>query len=172
MVLSFSSIRLPWFGGLVGNIRQLVAFSVDKQLCAVPIDAVREVVRPMPVSPLPHAADNIVGVVDHRGFVVPIVDMQALFGRGKHTKTKKTKWVLLSAGQRIVGIAVDTVFGVIHASESALRRVPVWAEAQLAAGLGEVLSWNDRLVFVLNTSALAEPVQHLPTPAFVEENLP
>lgn len=143
--------------------RQLVAFAVDAQLCAVPIRTVREVIRPAPLSPLPHAGDTILGVVDHRGFVVPVIDVKALFGRGRMEETKKTKWVLLSAGPRIVGVAVDAVVGVIHAGEESVRRVPVWAEAQRSAGMGEVLSWNGRLVFVLNTMALAEPVRTLPS---------
>ena len=43
---------------------------------AVEIHRVREIVNPLPIVTLPHAPAEVVGVADHRGDVLPVVDLR------------------------------------------------------------------------------------------------
>ena len=54
---------------------------------ALNILSVREIIRPLPMQSLPHAADTVIGVFDHRGDVVPIVDLRVRFSHESSAPT-------------------------------------------------------------------------------------
>jgi chemotaxis signal transduction protein len=56
---------------------------VGPDLYAVPMDAVREVVRAPPVTDLPTAPALILGLFNLRGEIVPLLDTPALLGLGR-----------------------------------------------------------------------------------------
>ena len=60
--------------------RQLVLFGVGNVVYGLPIEPVRAVVNPQPIIELPHAPSAVIGVADHRGEVVPVIDLRARFG--------------------------------------------------------------------------------------------
>ena len=60
--------------------KNLVGFLVGDVRYAVDILRVREIINPLGVVPLPHAPPVVVGVSDHRGQVVPVIDLRKRFG--------------------------------------------------------------------------------------------
>ena len=59
--------------------KSLVGFVVGDVAYAVPIAQVQEIVAPLGLTELPHAPAAVAGVADHRGQVIPIVDLRARF---------------------------------------------------------------------------------------------
>ena len=138
--------------------RDLVGFTVAELSYAISIDVVREIIRPLPIVDVPHAPPTIIGVADHREAVIPIIDLRKLFGREPAEPSRRTKWVIVSSSRtRSVGLVVDSVTDVFGVSKRATRSVPAWAEAQRQAGMGEVVSRQGELVFVLNPDAVIRP---------------
>ena len=86
--------------------RNLVGFAIGEVRYAVGVELVRQVINPMPTTPLPHMPGAIVGVAEHRGVVIPIVDLRLQFGF-KPEVTRRTKWILLDLQGDVVGIVVD-----------------------------------------------------------------
>ena len=154
--------------------RSLVGFRVDGLHYALSIDAVREIIRPLEAVEMPHLPPSVVGVADHRGAVVPIVDLRRFFGRGATVSTKRTKWVVVGRGERSpsVGLIVDSVIGVFAVGDEASRKAPPWAQEQVDAGMGDVVSREGELVFVLDVDAVVDP--HLRALAYAKmpESLP
>ena len=60
--------------------RSLVGFSVGDVAYAIEISHVREIVAPLSLTVLPHMPPAVVGVANHRGEVVPVVDLRQRFG--------------------------------------------------------------------------------------------
>lgn len=154
--------------------RSLVGFRVDGLQYALSIEAVREIIRPLEAVEMPHLPTAVVGVADHRGAVVPIVDLRCLFGRGPSTPTNRTKWVVIGKGDSSpsVGLIVDSVFGVFGVTDEAVRKAPPWAQEQIDAGLGDVVSRNGELVFVLDVDAVMDPHLRALAYANMPERLP
>src|SRR5262249_60476533 len=96
---------------------------------AVDIRRVRETVNPLPMVAMPHAPPSVIGVADHRGEVLPVVDMRARLGLSIGDATRKTKWIVARFGKRSLALVVDAVSEVFGAGEDAAREVP-----QLGAG--------------------------------------
>jgi chemotaxis-related protein WspB len=59
-----------------------VVFHVGPERFAVDTSSVTEVIPGIPARPVPAAHDALIGVIDYRGRVVPVVDLCRLFGRG------------------------------------------------------------------------------------------
>src|ERR1700704_4774848 len=103
--------------------RQLVLFGVGNVVYGLPIDRVREVVNPQTVVDLPHPPPAVVGVTDHRGEVVPVIDLRSRFGLGPITQPdarRRVKWILVEGAEfssrdfggatsRLIAVVVDVV---------------------------------------------------------------
>ena len=104
--------------------KSLVGFLVGSVHYAVPISSVREIVNPLPVTTLPHAPSAVVGVADHRGEVVPVVDLRVRFGLPAAPDSRRSKWILVDIAGRTVGLSVDGVTEVFGTGGAELRPAP------------------------------------------------
>jgi purine-binding chemotaxis protein CheW len=68
---------------------------------------VRELVRAVAITPLPHAPSVIEGVVDVRGCVLPVLDVRARFGLPARPLDPSDHFIVASAGPRGVILRVD-----------------------------------------------------------------
>ncbi len=149
--------------------RKLVLFGVGTVLYGLPIERVREVVNPLEVIPLPHAPEAIVGVTDHRGEVVPVIDLRTRFGLPRNDDPdarRRTKWIMVDVGEpgapRPAAVVVDAVHNV-HMTREPLKPPPPLGGGEGARGiLGVIGRVGDAgLIFVLDLGrlrALVEPL--------------
>ena len=135
-------------------LRNLVGFSVGDVRYALPIAAIREVVNPLTVVDLPDAPQEVRGVANYRGDVVPVVDLRVRFRLAPLEETRRTKWVLIDIGGRLVALVVDTVSGVFGA-QADLRPAPVLGGGEDARGIAGVTMHDEEMVFVLDTARFA-----------------
>lgn len=142
---------------VAGVDKNLVGFLVGDVQYAIDIHRVREILRPLPVLELPHAPASILGVADHRGEIVPIVEVRRRFGLGPLTDTRRAKWVFVASEGRTIGLAVDSVTGVLAASEIDHRPAPALGAGDASRGISSVISHQSGLVFVLDVDKVAAP---------------
>jgi purine-binding chemotaxis protein CheW len=130
--------------------KSLVGFRVGNIEYAVPIHAVKEIVSPLPITPLPHSPPAVAGVADHRGEVIPIVDLRVRFGLAAAPLGPKGKWILLHVERRLIGLAVDSVTEVFGTAGVDLRPAPELGQGDRDRGIAAVTSHNGQLVLVLD----------------------
>jgi purine-binding chemotaxis protein CheW len=95
-------------------------FRVGALTYAVPIDAVREVIRYVRVTPVADVAEVVAGAIDVAGELVPIVDARIRFGQPVAFRTRGTAIVLLSFRESTVGLIVDGIEDVVLVSADAV----------------------------------------------------
>jgi purine-binding chemotaxis protein CheW len=135
--------------------KNLVGFTIGDVHYAVDIFRVREIINPLGIVPLPHAPAAVLGVADHRGEVVPILDVRRRFGLSASKATRRTKWIVVDLGTRLVGLVVDSVTDVFGAGDPDQRSVPQIGVGDAARGIAAVYSYDSRLVFVLDIDRIA-----------------
>lgn len=134
--------------------RSLVGFAVGDVEYAVQIAQVREIVVPLPLTALPHMPAHLAGVADHRGEVVPVVDLRSRFGLPKlAAPSRKSKWILVGVDGRTVGLAVDEVAGVFRVMTNDVRPAPDLGNGTSSRGIEGVVSRPSGLVFLLDLSS-------------------
>jgi purine-binding chemotaxis protein CheW len=110
------------------SISQYLTFKLDRELFAVDIGKVREVLEFSTMTKVPRTPDFMRGVINLRGNVVPIVDMRLKLGLGLTEKTVDTCVVISEVavdGERtVLGALVDSVQEVIDFDTNQLAQTP------------------------------------------------
>jgi purine-binding chemotaxis protein CheW len=134
--------------------KSLVGFIVGDVAYALPITHVQEIVSPLPLTELPHSPDAVAGVADHRGQVIPIVDLRARFRLAKVGDRRRAKWIVVRIEERTFGLAVDRVTDVFGTGGVDIRPAPSLGGGEDSRGIVGVTSYEGGLVFVLDVSKL------------------
>src|SRR5512139_3227727 len=142
--------------------RNLVRFLVGETCYAFDVSAVEEVANPAGVTALPGMAGAVAGVTDHRGRVIPVVDLRARFGLPMGS-TRQTKWVLMRSSYGLVGFVVDRVIDVV-AAHGALGAPPQIGPSEAVRGITGVANIDGTLVFVLDEDTAANVIATLSLP--------
>lgn len=148
--------------------KSLVGFVVGDVAYAVPISAVREIVNPLRLTELPHAPPSVVGVADHRGEVVPVVDLRARFGLSASADVSRTKWILVDVEGRTVGLIVDHVTEVFGTGGAELRAPPALGSGDDMRGISGVATHDGRMTFVLDVDRFSSVTQPLAQQGLLE----
>lgn len=134
---------------------QYATFRVAERLLGMDLLTVREILRPLDITPVPRAAPHIRGLLNLRGQVVTIIDLAVCLGLEPVRLSDKSHIVILKTQQELgaahrngledykgptdlVGLLVDAIEDVAEADESALEPPPAnlnEAEEKLLAGV-------------------------------------
>jgi len=142
--------------------KSLVGFVVGDIAYAVPIASVREIVNPVPLAELPHAPPAIAGVADHRGEIVPVIDLRVRFGLAPLRDLRRGKWILIEVEGRGVGLAVDRVTEVFGKGGIEIKPPPVLGAGDELRGIAGVTTHDGVLTFVLEVSQFDALTRQLP----------
>jgi purine-binding chemotaxis protein CheW len=134
-----------WVGLQVGGVNY-----------ALNILCVREIIRPLPMQTLPHAAETVIGVIDHRGDVVPVIDLRVRFCTSARTDLAHTRWVIANRGGRLWGLVVDRVTEVFTLSEADAREVPDLGPGGERRGITAAYTFEGKLVFALDVERITQ----------------
>lgn len=113
-------------GGDAEDIIQMVGFIVANELFGVNILMVQEIIKDLEITAIPDAPDFIVGVINLRGNIIPILDLhERLKLSVDKTKRSEHSWILiLNVGGRITGFVVDRVTQVIKVQAKEIKPPP------------------------------------------------
>jgi purine-binding chemotaxis protein CheW len=143
--------------------KDLVGFIVGDVVYAVDIHRVREILNPLPMVTLPQSPRSVIGVADHRGQVVPVVDLRQRFHLDAQAPTRRTKWIIVERGSQGVGLVVDAVTDVFGASPAERREIPDLTGHD-RRGIAAVYARETELVFVLDVDAVTAVADDLDLP--------
>lgn len=144
---------------------QIVSFVVDKQEYAFSIADVQEIVRvPENISRVPRADANVIGIINLRNRLLPLVGMRRIFGLAESDLNENCRILVVTLGNdgnknESVGIVVDEVREVLRVDPSVRDRVPALLTRNgLESQIESVCRLEDgkRLVSVIAAKALFE----------------
>lgn len=137
---------------------QVLTFCLGSETYAVDILLVQEIRGWAPVTRLPQAPRHMLGMLNLRGSIVPVIDLRVRFGLEQAAFTPVTVIVVLSvqsaSGRREFGLVVDSVSDVVDVDAAELKETPSLGSnpsAELIKGLAVVA---DRMLILLNVEEL------------------
>ncbi|MEU4420350.1 chemotaxis protein CheW [Actinoplanes sp. NPDC024001] len=111
--------------GELDDTLELVSFAVEGQEYALPIDQVQEIVQaPESVSHVPNAGSRVLGVIDLRGRLLPVVSMRRVFGLPVTPLEPQNRIVVVSIDGGVVGVVMDTVREVLRVPHQLVAPLP------------------------------------------------
>ncbi len=139
---------------LIEGGRELIAFRVGDQEFCVNVMAVREIRGWTPVTPLPHSPPYVMGVINLRGAVLPIMDLSHRLGMRTAQPTARHVIIVAQVKKKIVGLLVDAVSDILTVSDENIQPTPEVSsdlERQYARG---ILAIDKRMICLIELGAL------------------
>jgi purine-binding chemotaxis protein CheW len=141
----------------IAEATQYLTVNLADEEYAVDILAVREIRGWTPVTRIPQAPSYVLGVLNLRGVIVPVLDMRLRFGLAREAYTATTVTVIVTVAGRHFGVVVDAVSDVIDIAPSAIRPVPDMGTAVDTEYLKGLTSVGERMVLLLDVDKLLQP---------------
>jgi purine-binding chemotaxis protein CheW len=138
----------------VTSIREFLAFKLGSEEYGIDILRVQEIRSFEKPTHMANAPAYILGVVNLRGVIVPIVDMRIKFNLETVAYDAFTVVIVLNIGTQVVGMVVDGVSDVITLTPEQLRPVPQFSSAIGSDHLLAIGSLQDRMLILLNIEKL------------------
>lgn len=136
---------------------QYLTVNLADEEYGVDILAVREIRGWTPVTRIPQAPPYVLGVLNLRGAIVPVLDLRLRFGLKREEYTATTVTVIVTVAGRNFGVVVDAVSDVVDVDAAAIRPVPDMGTAVDTEYLKGLTSVGERMVLLLDVDRLLQP---------------
>jgi purine-binding chemotaxis protein CheW len=130
----------------------VLLLGVGSELCAIPLEYVVEIMRPLVIEPIAGAPPFVRGLSLVRGTPVPVVELGSLLGSG--AATESSRFVALRIGERQVALAVGAVPGIRELDPSMLETVPPLLRNAGAEAVEALGALDEQLLIVLRAGRL------------------
>lgn len=133
---------------------QYLIFSLAGELFAVGTLRVREIIEYGNITAVPMMPGFIRGVINLRGAVVPVIDLNARFGRTRTDASRRTCIVILEVhtdeDTHVLGIVVDAVSAVRHIDSANIEPSPSFGTRIRADFIDGMAKVNGNFVILLD----------------------
>ena len=114
---------------VVSDEMQLVSFELDGQEYALPIESVQEIVQvPATINSIPNAQSHLLGVINLRNRLLPLVSLRSMFGLPPTKVGDQSRIVVVAhtigGVKQAVGLVTDTVKEVLRVPRSIVDPLP------------------------------------------------
>lgn len=134
--------------------RELIAFRVGDQEFCVNIMSVREIRGWTPATPMPHAPPYMLGVINLRGAVLPIIDFSARLGLKPAEPTVRHVIIVAQVNTRVVGLLVDAVSDILTVADADIQPTPEIASDLERSSAPGVLAIEGRMICLVELDSV------------------
>ena len=137
-----------------GKTFQVVSFRLGEEEYGVDIMTVQEIILVGCITQVPEVPEHVLGVINLRGNVIPILNLRARFGMPEQAANDATRIVVMNLNGRTVGVVVDGVSEVLRLSHDDISPTPpslVGAGKDYVKGLARR---KERLLVLLDMARL------------------
>lgn len=141
---------------------QLVTFRLGNELYGVDIMSVKEIVKIQPIRPIPNAPNYMVGILNLRGEIIPIIDLHRRFhidfANGEEELDElESGFIIINIEGNLMGIIIDRVSRVASVDSSEIQAAP-----RMSGGIGSeyikgVVRNQDGYLIILDIVRLFDP---------------
>lgn len=131
------------------DVIQYATFYVGSSLLGLDISAVQEINRNLKLTKVPLGPPSVRGVMNLRGEVVTVLDLQMLLEQRPAETTQKSRNMIVKCDGELIGILVDRVADIVSISSSDIMPPPTnlsGSESRIVRG---VYQMENSLVMVV-----------------------
>ncbi|MFH2062871.1 MAG: chemotaxis protein CheW [bacterium] len=110
---------------------QIVVFTLDGEEYGVPITDIQEIIRVSEVTPIPGAPDFILGILNLRGRIVVVVDLEKRFGLERTDDSASQHIIISEVAESTFGVVVDQVSEVLRIPVSRVQPTPAVVSSKI-----------------------------------------
>ena len=89
--------------------KQLFCFQIEENEYAFLIESVNEILNNFKVTPIPQTNEEIEGVINWRGEVIPLLNLGKILNKETTSKEEKKVVIIVQAKNEIIGLLTDRI---------------------------------------------------------------
>ncbi len=133
--------------------KSYLSFLLYKEIFAIDVINVLEVLEKQTITFVPDTPEYIVGVVNFRGEILPVIESRLKFNMPVRQEAKYVIVVLdliLNGKKQLIGAIVDSVVDVIEISDNEIQDVPEMGSNYQAEYIKGMLKTKNSFTMILN----------------------
>ncbi|KQY15625.1 chemotaxis protein CheW [Rhizobium sp. Root73] len=141
-----------------GDTFEIIAFRLHDQEFCVRTRTIREIRGWGPATPVPHAPSDVIGVMNLRGTVIPIIDLANKLGMKSTEPIERSAIVVAEVHGMAMGLVVDRVSDILTIPGNLLQPVP---EISMSHGMRYaegIITQPEGMICFLNLERMFEQV--------------
>jgi purine-binding chemotaxis protein CheW len=128
---------------------EIIAFRLHDQEFCVKTTTIREIRGWAPSTPIPHSPPEVIGVMNLRGSVIPIIDLAYKLGMPSTEANERSAIVVAEVHSMVIGMLVDRVSDILTVNGNEIQPVPeVSASFDRSFSEGIITSENGMICFL------------------------
>ena len=128
MTTTATATRQSGATGAGGNGGKYLTFVLGREEYGLPVLKVREIIKVMDITHVPQVAAHVLGVINLRGRVIPVIDLRRKFGFAEQEHTERTCIIVaevdLAQATVMMGVVVDAVSEVVNVAAAEIENAP------------------------------------------------
>lgn len=140
------------------DINQFLTFTLGKEIFALDIGTVREVLELTSITKIPRTPDFMRGVINLRGHAVPVVDMRLKLGMSRGEDTVDTCIIIVEIefeGEfTVMGALVDSVREVFEMTPDTIEPAPKMGAAINAEYIKGMGRQNEQFIIIIDINKI------------------
>ena len=151
-----------------------LTFFLASEEYGVEILKVQEIIGRMPITPVPLTAKYILGVINLRGKIHPIMDLKIKFGMDQSQITDETCIIVIKTASLMMGVLVDKVSEVVNLASGDIESTPSFGadvNTEYLLGVGKT-GGRVRLLLDIEKIITASDIIHMKKAAETSEQKP
>jgi purine-binding chemotaxis protein CheW len=141
--------------------RLAVSCFVGNALCGVDTEPVQEIVKVGQITPVYHAPDYVVGIMNLRGRVVTVIDLGMKLDLGATPVSQDSRILIITWQGEALGLLIDNVLGVVPVDRAEMKPAPENVRGVQSNMVEGVCQVDGRLMALLDLrSVLAVDDEH------------
>ncbi len=136
-----------------GSVNHLL-LRLGGEIYGVPGACVRGVARWRALTPVPGAPAALPGIINQRGFVMPVVNLYPLLGLPESAPDRATRYVLIEHDGIDLALLVDAVLDLVELSPTTFEALPMGLDPQRARFLSSIARLDDQILALIDLSAV------------------
>jgi purine-binding chemotaxis protein CheW len=136
-------------------------FSMGEDTYAIAVDLLTEIIIPQRIFPVPTTPPHVLGIINLRGNIVPIVDIRSALSLPQQSGAGQI--AIVKYGTITLGIVVDNVFEVVPVPVSRVLSIPTDSGSQAARNRSRffkgVIQRETGLAALLNIERIFEEIK-------------
>ena len=142
---------------------RICLFSISGDTYAVTVDLLAEIIIPQKIFPVPTTPSHVIGIINLRGNIVPIVDIRPVLSLPSTTGLSQV--AIIRHEQMTIGIVVDSVADVISVPASNVLPLPAEIAVQESNAksrsryLKAIVQRQNGVAALLNVDRLLEAIR-------------
>ncbi len=127
----------------------------DQSFC-IELNRIREIRRWEPITILPHSPAFVLGVVNLRGAVVPIIDLASKLGFKGLQPTMRNVIIISNYGNKVIGFLVESVSEILTVQQSEVRETPSLRDDSANSVVRGVISTGNSMTRVIDIDVMMQ----------------